>query len=103
LSASVEASYCDEQGALSVDNVAYDFDQLLSMSISISTLILTDPSEVYNYDWTRSRSYFYKDLRDSSDDINCVFKGEPRWEDTDDKVEEANAADNGIKIIEGDW
>jgi hypothetical protein len=30
------------------------------------------------------------------------LKGEPDW-DTDDEVEEANAAGDMIKVIKGDW
>jgi hypothetical protein len=43
----------------------------------------------------------------SSDGISCFFEDEI-WDegddwDTDDEVEEANAADDWLKIIEGDW
>lgn len=51
----------------------------------------------------RSRSYFRANNEtDSSDDINCFFEDESGWDDTDDEVEAANAAD-GIKMIENDW
>lgn len=37
----------------------------------------------------------------NSDD-DC-FDAETGWDSTDDEVEEANASDNLIKIIEGNW
>ena len=54
-------------------------------------------------DWARSNDYFDDDSEDSSSGINYIFDRDHEWADTDDEVEEANAADDGIKIIEGDW
>lgn len=45
---------------------------------------------------------FYGDSDSSSEGINCYFDEELE-NDTDDEVEEANAADDMLKIIEGDW
>jgi hypothetical protein len=39
----------------------------------------------------------------SSEGSPGYFEGESFWSDTDDEAEEANAADDMIKIIEGDW
>lgn len=38
----------------------------------------------------------------SSEGHACYYKDQPDW-DTDDEAEEANADDDMIKIIEGDW
>ncbi|KAH9203381.1 hypothetical protein DL95DRAFT_439524 [Leptodontidium sp. 2 PMI_412] len=45
---------------------------------------------------------FYGDSDSSSERITCYFDEELE-NDTDDEVEEANAADDMLKIIEGDW
>jgi hypothetical protein len=45
---------------------------------------------------------FYGDSDTSSERITCRFDDELET-DTDDEVEEANAADDIINIIEGNW
>jgi hypothetical protein len=50
-----------------------------------------------------SYDQYYGDSDTSSEGGTCYSEGEFGWTDTDDEVEEANAADDMIKIIEGDW
>lgn len=57
--------------------------------------VTSNPSE--------SKDRSYRDLDTSSEESTYDFQDEPYWSDTDDEVEEANAADDIIKIIEGDW
>lgn len=70
-------------------------DESVDLSDVMNKLSLTsDPSDPSNL--------FYGDSDTSSEGLACYFEGELGW-DTDDEVEEANAADDMIKIIEGDW
>ena len=47
-------------------------------------------------------SLFYGDSDSSNEGFAGDVEDETGW-DTDDEVEEANAADDMIKVIEGDW
>jgi hypothetical protein len=57
-------------------------------------LVTSNPSSPTNL--------FHRDSDTSSEGLVYDFEGELGW-DTDDEVEEANAADDVMKIIEGDW
>jgi hypothetical protein len=90
-------------GPTTVHDISHDFNILSGMPGSCLKLIETNTSEVNDRDWARSKNYFDDDSEDSSSGINCIFDRDNEWADTDDEVKEANAADDGIKIIEGDW
>lgn len=48
-------------------------------------------------------THLYDNASDSSsEELNCYFIEELEHE-TDDEVEEANAGDDMLRIIEGDW
>lgn len=66
-------------------------------------LILANDPGVHDRDQLRSATSLYEDSEDSSDDASHYLEGEREGKDTDDEVEEANAADDGIKIIEDNW
>ncbi|KAF2174806.1 hypothetical protein K469DRAFT_713511 [Zopfia rhizophila CBS 207.26] len=69
-------------------------DAPFGLSAIMDKLCLTnDPSDP---------TVMYGESYSSSEEFNFYFEGEPGW-DTDDEVEAANAADDMIKIIEGDW
>lgn len=58
--------------------------------------VTSDPSDLTNF-------FDYDDDADtSSEGLTYSFEGELGW-DTDEEVEEANRADDMIKISEGDW
>jgi hypothetical protein len=58
---------------------------------------------VYDYsDPSDPTHFFYGDSDSSSEGITCYFDEELE-NDTDHEVEEANAADDMLKIIESDW
>lgn len=70
-------------------------DESFDISAVMNKLSLTNnPSDPTNL--------FFGDSDTSSEGLACYFEHEPDW-DTDDEVEETNAVDDMIKIIEGDW
>ena len=98
-----EEAFHGEQSAFSIDDITHGLNQLLSKSILVFCSFSTNPSSVDDHNSLQFTSHSWDDSVDSSDDVNYYFEGEPGWGDTDDEVEEANAADDAIKIIEGDW
>ena len=50
-----------------------------------------------------SDDFFDDNSTASRGELTSRFHDEPDWPDTDDEVEEANAADDIIKVIEGDF
>ncbi|KAH7020672.1 hypothetical protein B0J12DRAFT_722342 [Macrophomina phaseolina] len=64
-------------------STAEDFYRVTANSVKVRDL----------YD---TQDLYYGDSDASSEGLTCIFEGEPGWSDTDDEVEEANAADDMI-------